>query len=74
MQVAMINAQTKFFEGTAEQVRRELEHMPDETMVRLMVGRPSLSMVARRLQNEAEALGMTDKIHDELMTSIKICQ
>ncbi|MEO5333016.1 MAG: hypothetical protein H7839_13435 [Magnetococcus sp. YQC-5] len=65
------NTQTDFFEGTAKQVMNELAHIPDDTVVRLMVGRPSLSTIAHQLQNEASIQGMTDTIHDELMKSLK---
>jgi hypothetical protein len=36
-----------------------------------MLGRPSLSIIARKLQHEAATLGMTDAEHDALMTSLK---
>jgi hypothetical protein len=36
-----------------------------------MVGRPSLSIIARKLQSEAAARGMTDAQHDALMSSLK---
>jgi hypothetical protein len=45
--------------------------MPDDAVVRLMVGRPSLSIIARKLQSEASARGMTDAQHDALMASLK---
>ena len=67
----MIDVQTGFLEGTAKQVMSELARMPADTVVRLMVGRPSLSTIARRLQREAEIQGMTEKIHDDLMASVK---
>ncbi len=38
---------------------------------RLMVGRPSLSIIARKLQKESAARGMTDGEHDALMASLK---
>ena len=58
-------------EGTAREVIAELAHMPAEVRVRAMIGRPSLSAIARRLQATAAANGMTDAIHDELMESLK---
>jgi hypothetical protein len=33
--------------------------------------RPSLTVIARRTQATAAANGMTDKVHDELLRSIK---
>ena len=58
-------------EGTAKQIKAALAGMPDDAVVRLMVGRPSLSVIARKLQNEAAARGMTDAEHDALMSSLK---
>jgi hypothetical protein len=45
--------------------------MPDNAVVRLMVGRPSLSIIARKLQRESAIRGMTDPQHDALMASLK---
>lgn len=56
--------------GTAREVRAELTRIPDDRQVRLAVGHPSLSVIARRMQAEASARGMTDAIHDELMASL----
>jgi hypothetical protein len=39
--------------------------------VRVMVGRPSLSVIARRLQATAAANGMTAEIHNDLLRSLK---
>jgi hypothetical protein len=36
-----------------------------------MVGCPSLSIIARKLQHEAATLGMTAAEHDALMESLK---
>jgi len=58
-------------EGTAREVMAELAHMPAEIRVRAMIGRPSLNVIARRLQATAAANGMTDTVHDELMESLK---
>jgi hypothetical protein len=59
-----------FIEGTAQEVMARLTHVPPGQRVRLMVGRPSLSVIARRLQATAAANGMTDKIHDDLLKSL----
>jgi hypothetical protein len=59
------------FEGTAKEIKAALAGLPDDAVVRLMVGRPSLSIIARKLQSEAAARGMTDAQHDVLMSSLK---
>jgi hypothetical protein len=58
-------------EGTAKEIKAALAGLPDDAVVRLMVGRPSLSIIARKLQTEAEARGMTDAQHDALIASLK---
>jgi hypothetical protein len=58
-------------EGTAQEVMARLAHVPPGERVRLMVGRPSLSVIARRLQVAAATNGMTAEIHDDLLSSIK---
>jgi hypothetical protein len=58
-------------EGTAKEIKAALASIPDDAVVRLMVGRPSLSTIARRLQNESIARGMTDSKHDALIASLK---
>jgi len=58
-------------EGTAQEVMAALARMPPNERVRLMVGRPSLTLIARRLQAAASARGMTADIHDELLRSLK---
>ncbi|WP_228021033.1 hypothetical protein [Microcystis sp. LEGE 08355] len=45
--------------------------IPDDEIVSLMVARPSLSIIARKLQHEAATLGMTAAEHDALMASLK---
>ncbi len=57
--------------GTAKEIRAALAGLPDDAVVRLMVGRPSLSIIARKLQSEAVARGMTDGQHDALLESLK---
>jgi hypothetical protein len=57
--------------GTAKEIKAALAGLPDDAVVRLMVGRPSLSIIARKLQSEADARGMTDARHDEFMGSLK---
>ena len=63
--------QARVIQGTAKEIKAALEQIPDNEVVRLMVGRPSLSLIARRLQNEAATNGMTDALHDELIASLK---
>jgi hypothetical protein len=58
-------------EGTAKEIKAALAAMPEDAVVRLMVGRPSLSIIARKLQSESAARGMTDAQHDTLMASLK---
>lgn len=58
-------------EGTAKEIKAALAAMPKDAVVRLMVGRPSLSIIARKLQSESVNRGMTDAQHDMLMTSLK---
>jgi hypothetical protein len=58
-------------EGTAREVIARLAEVPAEEHVRAMVGRPSLSLIARRLQATALANGMTDEVHDDLLRSLK---
>jgi len=60
-----------FIEGTAKEIRAELMRIPDDQPVRLMVGRPSLSVIARKIQDATLAQGMTESVHDELMASLK---
>jgi hypothetical protein len=66
-----MDGNTEIIKGTAKQIREKLQRVPDEAIVRLMIGRPSLSAVARKMQEKALANGMTDTIHDELMASLK---
>ena len=63
--------QSRVIEGTAKEIKAALAGMPDDAVVRLMVGRPSLSIIARKLQSEAAARGMTDAQHDAFMASLK---
>jgi hypothetical protein len=63
--------QPGFIEGTAKEIKAALAGMPEDAVVRLMVGRPSLSIIARKLQSETAARGMTDAQHDALMASLK---
>jgi hypothetical protein len=66
-----VEAQAGVIEGTAKQIKAALAGMPDDAVVRLMVGRPSLSIIARKLQSEAAARGMTSAHHDALLVSLK---
>ncbi len=63
--------QPRVIEGTAKEIKAALAKMPEDAVVRLMVGRPSLSIIARKLQSEAAARGMTEPRHDELIASLK---
>jgi arginine repressor len=63
--------QAGVIQGTAKEIRAALDAMSDDEVVRLMVGRPSLSVIARKLQNEVAKRGMTDAQYDELMASLK---
>ncbi len=58
-------------EGTAQEVMAQLAHVPPGERVRAMVGRPSLTVIARRLQATAAANGITADIHNDLLRSIK---
>ena len=58
-------------EGTAQEVMAKLAHVPADEHVRVMVGRPSLAVIARRLQATASANGMTEAIHNDLLRSLK---
>ncbi|NCQ94900.1 MAG: hypothetical protein EWV41_00145 [Microcystis wesenbergii Mw_MB_S_20031200_S109] len=66
-----MTTQATVIQGTAKEIREALALIPDDEIVRLMVGRPSLSIIARKLQHEAATLGMTDAEHDALMASLK---
>ena len=66
-----MKTQDGMIEGTAQEVMAKLAHVPADEHVRVMVGRPSLTMVARRLQATAAARGMTEQIHDDLLGSLK---
>lgn len=67
----MMKSQDAVFEGTAQEVMVKLAHVPAGERVRVMVGRPSLTVIARRLQAAAAARGMTAEIHDDLLRSLK---
>lgn len=58
-------------EGTARQVIAKLADMPPDERVRVMIGRPGLGVIARRLPAIATANGMTDEIHDDLLGSLR---
>lgn len=66
-----MTTEAQVIQGTAKEIREALALMPDNEMVRLVVGRPSLSIIARKLQREAASLGMTEAEHDTLMDSLK---
>lgn len=66
-----MTGQAEVIQGTAKEIRAALALIPDDEIVRLIVGRPSLSIIARKLQREAAIQGMTDAEHDALMASLK---
>jgi hypothetical protein len=66
-----MKAQDGVIEGTAQEVIAKLALMPASAPVRVMVGRPSLSIMARRLQATAAANGMTETVHHDLLRSLK---
>jgi hypothetical protein len=66
-----MKTQDGMIEGTAREVMAKLAHVPADERVRVMIGRPSLTVVARRLQATAAARGMTEQIHDDLLGSLK---
>jgi hypothetical protein len=66
-----MKTQDGVIEGTAQEVMAQLAHVPAGERVRAMVGRPSLSVIARRLQATASANGMTDAVHNDLLRSLK---
>jgi len=62
--------------STAGKVTAELERrgIDPARPVTVMIGHPSLSVIARRLQGEAARSGMTQEIHDQLMDELKRIQ
>ena len=66
-----MKTQNGIIEGTAREVIAKLAEVPAGEHVRVMVGHPSLSLIARRLQAAALASGMTDEVHDDLLRSLK---
>jgi hypothetical protein len=67
-----MKTQDGIIEGTAREVMAKLAHVPADEHVRVLVGRPSLTMAARRLQATAAANGMTEEIHNDLLRSLKM--
>ncbi len=63
--------QGSVIEGTAREIMARLAQVPPGERVRLVIGRPSLSVIAKRLQETAASNGMTNEIHDELLKSLK---
>jgi hypothetical protein len=68
---ATVDIQDGIIEGTAREVIAELVRVPADQPVRAIVGHPSLSLIARRLQGTAAANDMTEEVHDDLMRSLK---
>lgn len=66
-----MKTQDSVIEGTAREVIAKLAQVPAEEYVRAVVGRPSLSAIARQLQATAQANGMTEEVHAELLRSLK---
>jgi hypothetical protein len=57
----------------AQEVMAELAQVPAGERVRAMVGRPSLSVIARRLKVTAARNGMMDAVHPErLLILLKV--
>jgi hypothetical protein len=67
----IMKTQDGIIEGTVQEVMAKLAHVPAGERVRVMVGRPSLTVIARRLQTTAAANGMTEAIHNDLLRSLK---
>ncbi len=61
----------QIIDGTAAEVIAQLARLPAAEHVRAIVGRPSLTAIARKLQQTAATNGMTDAVYDELMASLK---
>jgi hypothetical protein len=63
----------QLIKSTAGEIAAELRQrgVDPSDPVTVLVGRPSLSVIARRLQTEAAGRGMTDEIHDKLMSGAK---
>jgi hypothetical protein len=68
---AAMKAHEGVIEGTAREIMAQLAHVPPGERVRLMIGRPSLTVIARRLQATAAANGMITEIHNDLLGSLK---
>jgi hypothetical protein len=66
-----VGIESGIIEGTAKEIKAALAGMPDDAVVRLMVGRPSLTIIAQKLQSESAERGMTEAEHDVLMKSLK---
>ena len=66
-----MKTQEGVIEGTAREVTAKLAHVPPGERVRVMVGRPSLSVIARRMQATAAANGVNAEIHSDLLRSLK---
>lgn len=69
--VTPMNNADEIIEGLAPDVIPKLTQVPPGEHVRVRIGRPSFSAIARGLQATAAANGMTDAIHDELIRSLK---
>jgi len=67
---ATMTTRDRVIEGTAQEVMAQLADVPAGERVRVMVGRPSLSVIARRLQATAAANGMTETVHNDLLRSL----
>jgi hypothetical protein len=66
-----MKTQFAIIEGTTREIMAKLAHVPAGERVRVMVGRPSLSVIARRLQATAAANGMNAAIRGDLLRSLK---
>jgi hypothetical protein len=66
-----MKAQDGIIERAAREVMAKLARVPAGERVRVMVGRPSLTVIARRLQATAAANGMNAEIQSDLLKSLK---
>jgi hypothetical protein len=68
-----MRAENQAIKSTAGQVTAELERrgIDPARPVKVMVGRPSLSVIGRRLQGEAARGGMNAEVHDQLLDELK---
>ncbi len=66
-----MRSRSEVIEGTAREVMARLARIAPDERVRVLVGRPSLSVIARRTQAVAAERGMNEATHDALIRSLK---